>query len=654
MDKTIITHRLHLILKTINKYLSESKTTYLMKKTLYPILIFVLFSNQIFTQNNKLIDSLLSAYQKQSLDTLKIKTANNIVNFYMYRSSDKAKKYAFELLNISKKINNERGKSLGFYQLGVVYNNLDKLDSAKFYYNSSLKLAKKLEDPIHLSKAYRGLAILEFSQGKLNEADSINNMDLQNAIKYNDSTGLALAYDFKGTINQNKGYYSIALENTLKSLKLFEKLKDSIRIADCYNHLATLEKSLGNIEKAINYNEKALKIYEVYDDIYYQAVILNDLGVMHNLLNLEDKALVYLNKSIKKSELAKVVSTKAASYTNIAESYINLKKYDLAMENLNKSISISKSINNLRRIALSENKLAEVYLLLNAPSKAIKHATNALNYSKKNNDISIKRVAFRNLSKAYEKQGKASLALDIFKEYNTLTDSIINKEKVNTIEELRAIFDLEKKEAEITLQNQQIKTLNQEVEISNLRKGLYAGGMFTFLAVSGLLYFGFKQRIKKNKIEREKQEAIYKQEIEFKKKELASQTLHLVQKSTFIQELKENLEKIKQSPELFKVEFRRLVMLLKKESAEDKDWEVFKSYFSEVHNNFDNKIKEIANDISEKEIRLASFLRMNLSTKEIASMLNVLPDSVLKSKYRLKKKLNLDKETDLNTFLSDL
>ena len=95
-------------------------------------------------------------------------------------------------------------------------------------------------------------------------------------------------------------------------------------------------------------------------------------------------------------------------------------------------------------------------------------------------------------------------------------------------------------------------------------------------------------------------------------------------------------------------------MLLKKESAEDKDWEVFKSYFSEVHNNFDHKIKSIASDITEKEIRLASFLRMNLSTKEIASMLNVLPDSVLKSKYRLKKKLQLDKETDLTQFLNTL
>ena len=95
-------------------------------------------------------------------------------------------------------------------------------------------------------------------------------------------------------------------------------------------------------------------------------------------------------------------------------------------------------------------------------------------------------------------------------------------------------------------------------------------------------------------------------------------------------------------------------MLLKKESAEDKDWEIFKSYFTEVHNNFDIKLKNIYADINEKEIRLASFLRMNLSTKEIATMLNVLPESVSKSKYRLKKKLNLDKETDLNNFLSTL
>ena len=163
-----------------------------------------------------------------------------------------------------------------------------------------------------------------------------------------------------------------------------------------------------------------------------------------------------------------------------------------------------------------------------------------------------------------------------------------------------------------------------------------------------------RQRIKKNRIAREKQEEIYKQEIAHKKKELASQTLHLVQKNTFLEELKENLENLKSSPEKFKMEFRRIVMLLKKEKTSDKDWETFKTYFSQVHNDFDQKLKTLYADISEKEIRLAAFLRMNLTTKEIAATMNVLPDSILKSKYRLKKKLGLEKEMDLNQFLHAL
>lgn len=625
-----------------------------MKNLLYLILIVSSSSKPLLSQNKMNIDSLLTVYDKQPLDTLKAKTANNIINYYMYSSPEKAKKAAFELLSLSEKINYDSGNSLALYQLGVVYNNIDKLDSAKYYYNSSLKIAKKINNGIYISQAYRGLAILEFSQGNLLLADSINNMDLENTIKLKDSTGTALAYDFKGTINQNKGYYSIALENVLKGLKLFEKLKDSIRIADSYNHLATIEHNLGNFQNAIDHNKKALKIYEDYNDIYYQAQALNDIGVMYKLLFQENDAINYFKKSLNKSRSNNVKSLEAAALTNIGATYLQLNNPETAIDYLNQSILISKSINAKRRVAIAENRMAEAYLELNNPKQAIVLANNSKKYAEENQNISIKVSSLEHLSLAYEKLNNLPVALSAFKEYKVLSDSILNKEKINKIEELRIQFDSQKKEADIILQKQQIKTLNQQVKISNLRKGLYAGGMFTFLTFSGLLFFGFKQRIKKNKIEREKQEEIYKQEIEFKKKELASQTLHLVQKNTFIQELKENLEKIKQSPELFKIEFRRLVMLLKKESAEDKDWEVFKSYFSEVHNNFDNKIKDIANDITEKEIRLASFLRMNLSTKEIASMLNVLPESVLKSKYRLKLKLKLNKDTDLNTYLTQL
>ena len=287
-------------------------------------------------------------------------------------------------------------------------------------------------------------------------------------------------------------------------------------------------------------------------------------------------------------------------------------------------------------------------------TKSLSYINSALNIadSVKSLDYQANLRLFR--SKLHEALMNESLALEDRKSYEIYKDSIYDLKKTNQIEELKTIYETEKKEAEIALQEEEIKTLNAKSRADKLQKGLFAGGMASALALFGLSVFGYRQRIKKNRIAREKQEEMYKQEIAHKKKELTSQTLHLVQKNTFIQDLMENLENIKKSPDKFKTEFRRIVMLLKKENASDKDWEVFKSYFADVHNDFDQKLKTLTADISEKEIRLAAFLRMNLTTKEIAATLNVLPDSILKSKYRLKKKLGLDKKTDLNNFLNSL
>ena len=115
-------------------------------------------------------------------------------------------------------------------------------------------------------------------------------------------------------------------------------------------------------------------------------------------------------------------------------------------------------------------------------------------------------------------------ALVSFKESKKVSDSIYNIEKINAVEELKTIYETEKKEAEIALQQEEIKTLNEKAKVDKLTKGLYAGGMASALALSGLLVFGFRQRIKKNRVEKEK----ITKELEHKQKELTSQTLHLV------------------------------------------------------------------------------------------------------------------------------
>ena len=321
---------------------------------------------------------------------------------------------------------------------------------------------------------------------------------------------------------------------------------------------------------------------------------------------------------------------------------------------LEESYKVSESTGIQLDIASSLKELAQVDYQSNEFGEALKKMDRVIEMTESIGAVSILGQSYKERSQIHESLGKYTNAIADLRTYQIINDSIFNSRKSQQIEELKTIYETEKKEAEIALQEEEINTLNAQAKVNRLTKGLYAGGMASALALSGLLVFGYRQKMKKNKIAREKQEEIYKQEIEHKKKELASQTLHLVQKNTFIQELMDNLENIKNSPEKFKMEFRRIVMLLKKENASDKDWEVFKTYFAEVHNDFDQKLKTIYPDISEKEIRLAAFLRMNLTTKEIAATLNVLPDSILKSKYRLKKKLGLDKATDLSDFLNSI
>ncbi len=329
-------------------------------------------------------------------------------------------------------------------------------------------------------------------------------------------------------------------------------------------------------------------------------------------------------------------------------------RFEEAEDLFDQSLAMANEQNLKIKIIEGLNHKGEVNLKKENYKKAISYFNRSIMLADSIGAKDQLKTAFGLRAESHSGLRDFKLAFNDYQNLISINDSIFNEKKQQQIEELKTIYETEKKEAEIALQEEEIKTLNEKAKVDSLTKGLYAGGMGSALALSGLLVFGFRQRIKKNRIAREKQEEIYRREIEHKKKELASQTLHLVQKNTFIQELMDNLQNIKNDPERFKLEFRRIVMLLKKENASDKDWEVFKTYFAEVHNDFDQKLKTITGDISEKEIRLAAFLRMNLTTKEIAATMNVLPDSILKSKYRLKKKLGLNKDTDLGDFLNSL
>ncbi len=627
-----------------------------MKPKALLIFLFLICNQLSNSQNETYVDSLLNRFKTTSDAIEKIKTAQHLFQELKHKDSETAFKYAKLGLELSKNNQYKKGEGIAYHHLGYYYRFLPHIDSSRFYFKKSVTTLKSADEKSDFCNAIDDYAVFECMQGNYKKAVAVAHEGFEAAMALKSAYHVLQSTTRKCTILMDNGDFEAATKENLLALRVLDTVQpeDKFGKAIAYGNKGRIAMLRGNYDDALAPLQTSLNLLKSLDDKQWLAVMYIEIGNVYWYKNNFDKALENYNLSLEISKIIKRNDFIAINLGNMADIYSQKGELKKALKYYEQSLPVTQKIGALIDVAISHNSIASLAYKTKDYKKAIKNHTKAIKLSDSIESLDVLRDGYYGRSQTYEKMNNHKAALKDIRDYVTLQDSIFSIESAKQIDELKTQYETEKKETQIALQKQEIKTLNQNVQISNLRKGLYAGGMFSFIAISGLLYFGFKQRIKQNAIEREKQEAILKQEIAFKKKELTSQTLHLVQKSTFLQELKENLERIKKSPELFKIEFKRLVMLLKKESAEDKDWEVFKSYFSEVHNNFDNKLKAISAELSEKEIRLASFLRMNLSTKEIASMLNVLPESVLKSKYRLKKKLQLDKETDLNTFLNTL
>ena len=528
-------------------------------------------------------------------------------------------------------------------------------DKGKPYLDTAMVLAKQYSSRRIKARLLADQGFYHYQKGEYEQAIPLYETAIEACNEAGNKELLQIVYNSLGICQKYAGDLVGAMDSYLNSIEVSKELGDTDDyIAPSYMNLGSLHAQMGNIEESNRYYELTEKICIEYDLSYGLAITRANMAENKVKQEKYAEAIPLYKHTLEFFKKSNDLPEIGEQYNYLGEVYMELDSLTLAQDFFKKALSVAEeleegkmlmnSYQNLGKVSLSQSKYSEAIALLKKGEKIAEEGGNELELV----------TLYPDLAKAHAGLGQHQKAYEYKELHFAKYDSIFQKEKIEQINELEVRYQTEKKEAALALQEEEINTLNERRKVDTLKKSLYGGGMVSAFALLGLSVFGYRQRIKKNKVEREKQEEIYRKEIEHKQKELASQTLHLVQKNTFIQELKENLESIKNSPEKFKTEFRRIVMLLKKENASDKDWQVFKTYFAEVHNDFDEKLKTLYPEITEKEIRLAAFLRMNLTTKEIAATLNVLPDSILKSKYRLKKKIGLDKETDLTQFLSSL
>lgn len=138
------------------------------------------------------------------------------------------------------------------------------------------------------------------------------------------------------------------------------------------------------------------------------------------------------------------------------------------------------------------------------------------------------------------------------------------------------------------------------------------------------------------------------QDFESKNRELAASTMNLIKKNELLSEIKEDL---KRNSEAGNTNVKSVISTINKNISEEDTWNIFKDAFNNADKDFLKKVKNLHSSLTPNDLRLCAYLRLNLSSKEIAPLLNISVRSVEIKRYRLRKKMDLPHEQGLVEYI---
>lgn len=624
------------------------------------IVIICVNTNLTWSQNQqrqKYIDSLINIAETSTDTIQRIQTYGRLFEQLQFGEPDLAYSYTKKELKLSEKIDYKRGIAGANFHFADFHKFRGNIDSAKYYYNTAEKLFKSANSLIGELFVNHSRAGLEKDLGNYKEALSYayRNIDIY---KQRDTSATDLRrtfnligseYELIGEIHIELGNYRIALNETLKALKFFKEKNDIIRSADALKQLGDIEVNLNNLNKANDYYNEAYSIYDDYNDITYKTFVALSIGNVYldqNKLKLAEK---FFNEALKLSIANNAKSEEGTSLISLGNLNAKLKKYKTAQDLLIKGNIIDQDLGFKSSVSSNLIDLANVEIKLGNTFKALQYTNESINISKELNTKNTLSRGYYLRSLIYEDLNNTNAAFQDFKQYKTINDSIYNTTKSQQIEELKTIYETEKKEDQIVFQKNEIDLLEQKAKVSTLQKVLLGGGLILSLLAISFGFYGFRQKIKRAKLEKQKLDT----ELDFKKKELTTHALHLAKKNEILESLKQKAEEFKDL-ESSSTGYQQLIRTINFDLKDDKNWNNFARYFESVHKGFNTKVVHKYPQITPNELRLLSLLKMNLSSKEIANILNISSEGVKKARYRLRKKMNLTSENSLQNLVFDL
>ena len=211
----------------------------------------------------------------------------------------------------------------------------------------------------------------------------------------------------------------------------------------------------------------------------------------------------------------------------------------------------------------------------------------------------------------------------------------------------------------IILKENEIERIYKEASYKNKELkyiGITVSALFLVIILV-LLYFNLKNKniklaLKEENLRLEKKKL--NQDLEYKKKELASNMMFLMEKNEFITTISKKLIELKPDAKKDNKELLQQIINEIRINSSTKVWEEFELRFKEVHTEFYNNLNIAHPDLTLNETKICAFLRLNMSTKEISAITHQSVKSINMARFRLRKKINVDRDENLISYLNSL
>lgn len=532
------------------------------------------------------------------------------------------------------------------YEAGKKLKNIERAEGdlsdeeLAYFYNFKIALNLKNDD-LDSIPYYTNRALLY--------ASALNNEDLEVRLNFN----LGLYYRFAGD-------YSKSLEYTLKGLSLADNFKN--RQIDLYNNLGGIYFELNDFDLALTYLKKSYDLAVEIKDIKKTAVAYANLGNVYMMTGKNEEARSSLLDSYLYFEKIQDTTNIIKSLTSRSRVELLESNFDTAIEYLSQAKTLSLQTKDETQLGLIYQHFGNVFRAQGRYDESIDSYKKAYTISDKKDVARDKMNALEGLSVNYNAQNKYKEANENLVKFYGLRDSIYGVKVRQKVEEFKWTKALDEQKFENDLLLKKVET--EQLSKSNLTKTyviiiililmlivfiwmLYQNNKKS-LSISNLNNERLTDKIASEKVLKRVQEERFQEELEARNKELISLNILILAKNKIFNEIENTIVKEESNPKNMLTELKNVIRLNRNQ---EHDWEKFKDVFEKTHPEFFEVIRTKYPQLSKTEIRVCSYIKINMPNTEICAMLNINQDSLNKTRYRIRKKLDLQKSDDLDEFV---